>query len=73
MQITAIDPLTGKLVNIYKQSKNAKRKAERYGDANPKAERKPRKGVTGWQYATQITHRARFGCNPETKLILQGC
>jgi|TARA_R110002126_G_scaffold15780_1_gene64265 hypothetical protein len=26
-------------------------------------------GVTGWQYATQITTRARFGANPETKAI----
>ena len=72
MQVTAINPLTGELVNIYKQSKNAKRKADRYGDAKPKAKRKAKKGVTGWQYTTQITHRARYGCNPETKLILQG-
>jgi hypothetical protein len=27
------------------------------------------KGITGWQYATQLTHRARFGCNPETKVM----
>ena len=26
-------------------------------------------GVTGYQYATQITHRARFGANPELKVI----
>jgi|TARA_R110002167_G_scaffold61802_1_gene174622 hypothetical protein len=26
-------------------------------------------GVTGYQYSTQITHRARFGANPELKVI----
>ena len=65
---------SGKLVNVHrdieepKPSKNKMRKAKRYG-----SKRKAKKGVTGWQYATQITHRARYGCNPETKLILQGC
>lgn len=71
---TLICGFSGKLVNVCrkieepKPSKNKMRKAKRYG-----SKRKPRVGVTGYQFATQITHRARFGCNPETKLILQGC
>lgn len=70
-----INPLSGKIEYRFikdsekKLSKNKKRKAERYGNAKPKAKRKAKKGITGWQYATQLTHRARFGCNPETKVM----
>ena len=53
---------------VKKLSKNAKRKAKRYG--------KPTKtqilGITGYQYGCIETHRARFGANPELKLILAG-
>ena len=27
-----------------------------------------KKAITGWQYATQITHRARFGADPYIKV-----
>ena len=58
-------------VEAEKVSKNAKRKAKRYG-TKIKVKTEKRKAVTGWQYATQMTHRARFGCNPETLLINKG-
>ena len=53
---------------IKKLSKNQKRKAERYSE---KTKTKVL-GITAYQYACVETHRARFGVNPELKLILQG-
>ena len=44
------------------------RKAKRYG----KRTKTQILGVTGYQYACIETHRARFGANPELKLILAG-
>ena len=28
-----------------------------------------KKAITGWQFSTQITHRARFGANPYLKVV----
>ena len=53
---------------IKKLSKNQKRKAERYSE---KTKTKVL-GITAYQYACIETHRARFGANPELKLMLQG-
>lgn len=53
---------------VKKLSKNAKRKAKRYG----KKSKTKVLGITSYQYACIETHRARFGANPELKLILQG-
>ena len=53
---------------IKKLSKNAKRKAKRYG----KKSKTKVLGITSYQYACIETHRARYGANPELKLILQG-
>ena len=53
---------------IKKLSKNQKRKAKRYSE---KIKTKVL-GITAYQYACVETHRARFGVNPELKLILQG-
>ena len=53
---------------IEKLSKNQKRKAKRYSE---KTKTKVL-GITAYQYACIETHRARFGANPELKLILQG-
>jgi len=67
-----INPLNGKIEYRFikddekKLSKNAKRKAKRYAK---KVKHSKVKGITGWQYATQITHRARYGCNPELKIM----
>jgi putative salt-induced outer membrane protein YdiY len=53
---------------IKKLSKNQKRKAKRYSE---KTKTKVL-GITAYQYACVETHRARFGANPELKLILAG-
>jgi putative salt-induced outer membrane protein YdiY len=53
---------------IKKLSKNQKRKAKRYSE---KIKTKVL-GITAYQYACVETHRARFGANPELKLILAG-
>jgi len=53
---------------VKKLSKNAKRKAKRYG----KKSKTKVLGITSYQYACIETHRARYGANPELKLILQG-
>ena len=55
-------------VKVKKLSKNAKRKAKRYG----KKSKTKVLGITSYQYACIETHRARFGANPELKLILKG-
>lgn len=55
-------------VKVKKLSKNAKRKAKRYG----KKSKTKVLGITSYQYACIETHRARYGANPELKLILQG-
>ena len=52
-------------VKVEKLSKNAKRKAKRYG----KRTKTQILGVTGYQYACIETHRARYGANPELKVI----
>jgi len=67
-----INPLNGKIEYRFikddakKLSKNAKRKAKRYAK---KVKHSKVKGITCYQFATQITHRARYGCNPETKVM----
>ena len=53
---------------VKKLSKNAKRKAKRYG----KKSKTKVLGITSYQYACIETNRARYGVNPELKLILQG-
>jgi len=50
---------------IKKLSKNAKRKAKRYG----KKSKTKFLGITSYQYACIETHRARYGANPELKVI----
>ena len=52
-------------VKIKKLSKNAKRKAKRYG----KKSKTKVLGITAHQYACVLTHRARYGANPELKVI----
>ena len=61
-----VEPLRAEPVE--KLSKNQKRKAKRYSE---KTKTKVL-GITAYQYACVETHRARFGANPELKLILQG-
>ena len=61
-----VEPLRAEPVE--KLSKNQKRKAKRYSE---KTKTKVL-GITAYQYACVETHRARFGVNPELKLILQG-
>ena len=50
---------------VKKLSKNAKRKAKRYG----KKSKTKFLGITSYQYACIETHRARYGANPELKVI----
>jgi len=58
-RFTCVEPINQKL------SKNAKRKAKRYG----KKSKTKVLGITAYQYACIETHRARYGANPETKVI----
>ena len=50
---------------VKKLSKNAKRKAKRYG----KKSKTKFLGITSYQYACIETNRARYGANPELKVI----
>jgi hypothetical protein len=50
---------------IKKLSKNQKRKSKRYSE---KTKTKVL-GITAYQYACVETHRARYGANPELKVI----
>tara|TARA_R110000751_G_scaffold20239_1_gene59574 strand:- start:174 stop:401 length:228 start_codon:yes stop_codon:yes gene_type:complete len=73
---TIINGMTGNIENVYSNepkkelSKNQKRKAKRYGK---KSKIIKVLGITAYQYACVETHRARFGVNPELKLIITGC
>ena len=58
-RFTCVEPINKKL------SKNAKRKAKRYG----KKSKTKVLGITAYQYACIETHRARYGANPELKVI----
>lgn len=59
-RFTCVEP-----IKVKKLSKNAKRKAKRYG----KKSKTKVLGVTAYQYACIETHRARYGANPELKVI----
>jgi len=65
--------LTGKLINVPIKDSPKKLSKNRIKKNKYKAQKRAkRKAITAYQFSAILTHRSRFGCNPETKWIMAG-